>query len=169
MKTYRHTGEAWFADTRSIVTRVCRWVIWIGGLETVDHPGWTFGRARLSWRAFHDLPIHRRLLDCLTPISLFGNRVTLHWFGLDVRVRGAYLCIHWRDTKYAPTRLRIYRSPDATPHAAYLWIKGTPYHVIADAAAHQRVIAERDAAWKAEREDRRNRVEMRRGVERTGP
>jgi hypothetical protein len=165
MKTYKHNGEAWFADERSLFKRVRHWIIWVGGLEKVNQAGWTLESARLSWRAFHDLPIHRRFLDCLTPISLFGHRATLQWFGLDIRVWGAYLCIHWRETKYGPARLRIYRSRNATPSAAHLWIRGVPSDVITDAEAHQRAIVERDTQWQANLTERRKWAEMARRAE----
>lgn len=46
----------------------------------------------------------------------FGRRVTLFWFGWDVRLARTYLCVHWpRGFWWAPWRWYVYLSPDATP------------------------------------------------------
>lgn len=66
----------------------------------------------------------RRPLSRYGPVDWFGGRVTHYWFGLDIRLRRAYLCIHWRDSVNGPVRLRVYQSPDATPYAATRWFLG---------------------------------------------
>lgn len=158
MKTYKRNEDNWYADQRSLLKRLRMWFFWIGGLEKVNGTGWTLESARLSWRAFHDLPLLRRLLDCLTPISLFGHRATLQWFGVDIRCFGAYLCIHWRETKYSPAKLRIYRSRNATPSAAHLWIVGVPREVVSAAEQLQREYAEQEAQWEARRAEQQRQA-----------
>lgn len=56
------------------------------------------------------------------PFYWFGGRVVQQWFGLDIRLRRDFLCVHWRRSMDEPTRLRIYRSPDATPPAATWYV-----------------------------------------------
>lgn len=89
-------------------TRARQWVIKFLGAEPPHLSRWDSGMPK--WDARHGV----------MPVMLFGRRVTIQWFGVDV----GRLCIHWRQSVRGPVRLRVYVSPDGTPGSATRWIVG---------------------------------------------
>lgn len=77
-------------------------------------------------RALKWLWWHLRFPGMLGPIGLFGHRLTIQWFGVDVRLRQTYLCLRWRESCGTARRWRLYLSPNATPWAATRWLVGRP-------------------------------------------
>lgn len=134
MKTYFNNGENWFVDSRSLWKQLRQWIIWIGGWEMPGGEGWEFRYSfgERPWRT-------------PTPISLFGDFITIYGFGINIQFKRGYLCFH---------RNSAYFSPDATPTGATYWLWNTPYDVQRKAAEHQAdlVMSEaRDDAAKAEK------------------
>lgn len=132
MKTTHHNGECWYHDIRPLWLRVLRWLVWVGGWDTTH---WTAQgvtsryRAPRRWR-----PGTRGLraaFEALTPIALFGHRITLQHFGFFISTRRGYLCVSWPPhTSPGASGWRVYWSPNATPWAATAWLLGAPREVV---------------------------------------
>ena len=125
MKTYHHNGENWYCNTHSLLKRIRRWFIWIGGWEKANSSGWKLCLTRYDGTEFMRSP---------TPIALFGHRIVCFNWGIDFRFPRRWLCIHWSGP---PSRgWRIYLSQDATPSRADLWLLSPPYEVRKEAEQH---------------------------------
>jgi hypothetical protein len=109
MRWYKHNGEHWYADDRSLWKRLRQWVVWFGGWERPNGGGWSFRGGP-------------------TPVSLFGHRLTLHGHWFDVRTPAGYLVVDVRERT-------AYVSPNGTPRHAHTWIRGAPHDVVAAAEA----------------------------------
>lgn len=106
MITWHHNGEYWYEQDRTIVQRIVRWLIWIGG-----------------WGAHSSQRMRRRLTwDHLAPISAFGHRVTFYGWGYQVKTP-------WGILVWSKRSGQIYISNDGTPNTAHIWIKGPPAEV----------------------------------------
>lgn len=116
MKTYKHNGEHWYVDSRSLFKRLRNWVVWFGGWEKANGAGW---KLRRDWplRGFYGP----------TPVAILGHRVTFFGQWMDIRLRRTYLVIRFRKSysggPYA------YLSDDGTSSRAHHWLFGAPHAV----------------------------------------
>lgn len=119
MKTIKWNGEYWYVDRRSAWLRLRTWLIWVGGWESspADKPHqWRF-------RTEGHPPPRYRLGP--TPVSVAGHRVTFFGWGLQVRLRHAYLVWEWNPYRWHGQRWgRCYVSPNGTPRLATHWLWG---------------------------------------------
>jgi hypothetical protein len=136
MKLYRHNGEHWYVDNRSLLKRFRCWLIWIGGWEKANHSGWQFRRQQIGY-----VPPRYRWLG-VTPVSLFGHRITVQRFGVSIRFRRGYLCFN-HDARHHYG----YFSPNATPWAATMWLYGAPHDVQHAGDTWEREFHERQAEY----------------------
>jgi len=105
--------------------RIRRWIIWIGGWEKANSSGWKFTieHTHCNRKTGRITTIHRYLDP--TPISLFGNFLTIQPFGIHISTRWGYLCWSWRKLmQERPNLGHCYLSPNATPSAATKWFWG---------------------------------------------
>lgn len=154
MGHYTYNGERWYHDVQPLLKRLRRWVV-STGLEAVQHDarGYTYrwdAPIEKIRRSIRSHPGRSRLFgaySALCPISLFGGRITLYPFGIDVYRRRvqAWYCLHYRIANPGPNWRKqwyAYRARDATPAHADRWYFGTPLEVTRAAQQHGR----RDAA-----------------------
>src|SRR5690349_11986919 len=73
MRTLHWNGERWYVNEMSLLKRVRRWFIWIGGWELANGRGWRLRTPREQGRQIWMHP---------TPVSVLGHRATFygHWF-----------------------------------------------------------------------------------------
>lgn len=88
MRLTRWNGEYWYEDRRPIWRHIVEWFVWVGGSRKYG----------------------------LTPISLFGHRVTFFGWGWNARINGGYLVRVTRGVDKG-----MYWSPDGTPTHATVW------------------------------------------------
>jgi len=116
MSSYRWNGEYWYED-EGLPRRALKWVAWFGG--------WQAHSPKRAWSLRRRTLGERLAPGMLTPVSLFGHRITFFGWGWQVRLRGGYLV---RGQEGG-----LYFSPDGTPSSATIWFKGAPAHVLAAA------------------------------------
>jgi len=132
----RCNSEDWYRDLQSPIRRMARW-LWSTGMTD---PYWTragytyraqgLDRILLSIRANQDLGWAAGVLRAFTPISLFGHRITVQWFGVTVRWFGTYACLHHKGGSHVPSReWYAYLSDDSTPSQAHVWFYGAPIDI----------------------------------------
>lgn len=109
MRTLSFNGEFWYEDRTPLLKRIARWCIWFGGWETHRNGGW---------------PLLKRLRqEMISPVSLFGHRLTYFGHWADMKLPGhGILVVNWRE-RYA------FISRDGTPDSAHTWLYGWPRHV----------------------------------------
>jgi hypothetical protein len=112
MSAHRFNGECWYED-EGLPRRALKWVAWFGGWEA-HSPKREWSLRRRSLR-------ERLKPGMITPVSLFGHRITFFGWGWQLRLRGGYLV--------RGSEGRVYFSPDGTPHSATIWFKGAPEDV----------------------------------------
>jgi hypothetical protein len=125
MRTFHHNGEYWYEQTRGPLARLARWVAWFGGVET-----WISGRRRGRDEPLFMPKISDLWREHLTPIALFGHRVTIQWFGVSFASPWGRVCIH-RETRDG--ELRGYISRNGTPSSAHVWLFNPPAAVVRSA------------------------------------
>lgn len=125
---YRWNGEYWYED-EGLARRAVKWVAWFGGWEAHSPKRPWVGMAGRTWTL-------RERLGMLTPVSLFGHRITFYGWGWQVRLRGGSLVFSKQEGS-------VYFSPDGTPSSATIWFKGAPREVRAAAEAHAEEQADR--------------------------
>jgi hypothetical protein len=118
MRVYKHNGEHWYADDRSLWKRLRQWVIWLGGWELANGGGW---RLRTSGGKVAD-PF---------PVSVLGHRLTVYGHWLSAVTPRGYVVVNVRER-------HAYVSTNGTPRGAHTWIWGAPHEVrkAAEARAH---------------------------------
>lgn len=104
MRLVRWNGEKWWVDDRPVWRRILRWVAWFGG--------WEAHSPKLNGASKRPL---RKRLRMLTPVSLFGHRITFYGWGWQVRRRGGW---------WVKSRNGVYWSPNGTPSEATIWFRG---------------------------------------------
>lgn len=140
MRTYQHNGDTWYADVTPLWMRVLRWVVWLGGWETVVHDrhGYRVQLRPEPWRPGVDG--WRGLYESVTPIALFGHRCVFQRYGCRFRTRRGYLCVSW------PARGMphwcVYWSRDSTPGSATYWLAGAPSEIVRAATQTGRMAEE---------------------------
>lgn len=99
-------------------TRLRQWFVKFLGAEKPHLMRWDNGAK--AWDAKHGV----------MPIMLFGKRITIQWFGVDIEVPKTRLCIRWRDKHTGPRSWRVFLSPNCTPWAATHWLIGKPQETL---------------------------------------
>jgi hypothetical protein len=141
MRTTEYNGEYWYHDIRPPWLRMLRWLVWMGGWEEVI---WTPEGVTTRYRPRYAMRLalcargHRSrrwaVWHSLTPLSLFGHKITFQSFGFHISTRRGYLCVSWPPhTSPGAAGWRVYWSPNATPSSATWWLSGAPREVQRDA------------------------------------
>lgn len=141
MRLHRFNGEHWYVDERPVWRRVLRWAFWPGGWETFS--------PKRPWRRPGDAgwSLRERLtLDKLSPMSLFGHRITYYGWGIQWDSRWGYWVAVWQ-----PGPLHIYLSANGTPSEAHVWLVRPPWDVTHAAGEHERERQESFARQRAVR------------------
>jgi len=136
LRRVKWNGEYWYRDADAMVKRARRWIVWVGGWERPVRSADPNGMVVSShvwkpclWR-HHGQGVRafpRNLADSLTPVSLFGHRVTFFGWGFQLRPshrRSIFMVSRSGVRKGKPTK--VYVSPDGTPSRATLWLRGAP-------------------------------------------
>lgn len=113
MKTYSFNGEIWYVDARPMWTRIRRWLACVGMRELKN------GRLANEGE--------------VTPLSLFGHRITFfgHWF--QVRTPWGWLVVRFKRTENGKLTREVesaYLSNNGTPGCAHTWFVGAPADLV---------------------------------------
>lgn len=146
---YKFNGESWY-KAPTLLKRIRKWFIWIGGWEKANCSGWHFRHKEIAPKFpeqyeeikgmnigemkdyLKDKP-HRYVTTFWynpLPISLFGHRFTIQPFGVYLRLSSEYLVFSWNQRRKGKIVFRMYRSKNGTPQDAHVWYFGTPKEII---------------------------------------
>ena len=142
---YKFNGEYWY-KAPTLLKRIRKWFIWIGGWEKANCKGWHFRHKEMVPKYDYqyeeikgmnvgemkeylkDKPHKYKATFWYdpTPISFFGHRITIQTFGIYFSLPHTYIVINWRDKK-------MYSSRNGTPGSAHAWFFGTPKEIVKNA------------------------------------
>lgn len=141
MRSFHWNGEDWYVKDESVAHRLASWLVSPSGWRTpeVTHADVRFDGYRANpvtmrlsrhrWALTHRyLPHERRVLRSVTPLSLFGHRITFFGWGAQIRLRDRSILVFAKGAN--DPEWRVYRSWDGTPSGAFVWYHGaTPYEM----------------------------------------
>lgn len=113
-------------DGQGPLRRLRKWLFWIGGWETARLSQWDRGKKK--WEIFgRDHRTNRLKVNGLTPLSLFGHRITFFGWGVQVKWGRGYVTL---SSDHADSGLtKLYWSPNGTPgheRARFYWRRKPP-------------------------------------------
>jgi hypothetical protein len=141
VRSFHWNGENWYAKDESIPRRFLGWLVWPGGwrapevtqaeirFEGYRSKPMTMRLSRHRWDILHRYRPNERIhVRSITPLSLFGHRLTFFGWGAQVKLRDRSILVFAKNAN--DTEWRVYRSWDGTPSGAFVWYHGaTPYEM----------------------------------------